>query len=79
MHVFRRRPRKRNPSKSICFHGAPAAVCGRVFAVPVDVSLSGDFVDWGSAYTAKVRLPVEPKPSRSLAAELCGALSDGAQ
>ena len=71
----RTKPRKRTPSKSIYFHGAPDAVCGRVFAVPTDVSLSGDFLDWGSEYTAKVRLPEKPKP---LTAVLRGALSGGA-
>jgi hypothetical protein len=52
-----RTPRKRTPSKALFFHGAPDAVCGRAFALPVDVSLSGDFLDWGPEYTAKIRLP----------------------
>jgi len=56
----RRAPRKRTPSKALFFHGAPDAVRGRAFALPVDVSLSGEFLDWGPEYTAKIQLPETP-------------------
>jgi hypothetical protein len=68
-------PRKRNPLKAIFYHGAPEEVCGRAFALPIDISLSGDYLDWGPEFTAKVQLP-EPPPTLSVA--LRGALSGGA-
>jgi len=69
-----RKPRKRNFSKSIFFHSAPDEVCGRAFALPRDISLSGDYLDWGPEFEAKVRLPEPP----TLTATLRGVLSGGA-
>jgi hypothetical protein len=73
------KPTRRKSLKSKIFHLAPDDVCGRAFALPVDVSLSGECVDWGPQYTAKVRLPEQPKPPKPLAYELSGALSGGAE
>jgi len=67
--------RSKKPQKSKYFHGAPDAVCGRAFFLLDDVSLSGDCLDWGEEYTAKVRLPEKPK----LTSALRGVLSGGAR
>lgn len=69
------KPRKRKIPKHYFCHGAPDEVVGRAFALPDDLSMSGDFLDWGSEYDAKIRLPEPPPPLRS---ELRGVLVQAA-
>lgn len=69
------KPRTRKIPKYLFCHGAPDEVVGRAFALPDDLSLSGDFLDWGPEYDAKIRLP---KPAPPLRIELRGALTQAA-
>jgi hypothetical protein len=70
------KPQKSKLPNYLFFHGAPDEVCGRAFAVPDDVSLSGDFMDWGPEFDAKIPLLEPPPPLR---VELRGALTGGGQ